>query len=255
MIYILLPIYNEEKSIDKIVASLEEHLSTYQYKIIAVNDGSNDSSLKTLQNLRHKNIFIESYIINMNIGAVFATGIARALFESKNNDDILIIMEADQTSSVNIIPRLIDEIDKNCKDIVIASRYQKGGKYINFPILRRIFSFFANKLMQLYFPIDGIYDYTIFFRAYRLSILKKAVRYFGLFGLIQSTGFVANAELLVKLSIFSDKIKEVPFIYNYAKKKGESKIRVIRTINEYITTIFYLKTIIQKNKNYQLRYI
>jgi len=109
--------------------------------------------------------------------------------------------------------------------------------------VRRIFSYAANFLMQKFFPIKGIFDYTIFFRAYRVGIIRKAVEHFGRFGLIQSLGFVANAELLIKLSFFTGRITEVPFIYDYGLKKGSSKIGVARTINEYFTVISYLKSV------------
>jgi len=100
--------------------------------------------------------------------------------------------------------------------------------------------------MKFYFPIQNVIDYTIFFRAYRIGLVKKATEHFGRFGLIQSKGFVANAELLIKLSIFTKKIKEVPFTYNYGKKIGQSKINVFRTINEYFVLINYLKRIFNK---------
>ena len=70
--------------------------------------------------------------------------------------------------------------------------------------------------------------------------------HFGKFGLLQSKGFVANAELLVKASLFSDKFSEIPYIYNYKKKLGKSKLNILRTINEYFVFIFYMRRIIHK---------
>lgn len=248
MIFLVLPVYNEEKNIRSLILGLRKVMSGQEYRIIIVNDGSNDRSLDILAQLQGSDLIVEGYLVNMNIGAVFSTGIERALSESNNSDDILIIMESDLTSEFSLIKNLISEIEEKSKDIVIASRYQKGGGYRGFPIARRIFSFCANRLLRFYFPIAHVTDYTIFFRAYKIGIIKEAVRYFGSFGLIQSKGFVANAELLIKLSFFSRAISEVPFLYNYRLKGGASKIRIFRTINEYFVAILYLKNIFNKMK-------
>jgi len=246
-IYFLLPVYNEEQNIKILILKLYTLMKNKEYRIIVVNDGSFDNTAKVLNQLKNPRITIEDYYINMNIGAAFSTGINRALLESKHTGDIVIIMESDQTSEVELISELITQINKG-NDIVIASRYKKEGKYINFPLTRRLFSLTANKLMKIYFPIHNVHDYTIFFRAYRISVLKKAVQYFGPFGLIQSKGFVANAELLIKLSFLTPHITEIPFVYDYRKKIGKTKIKILKTINEYFVLIHYLKRLAKKIK-------
>ncbi len=238
MIFIVLPVFNEEENIKGVVGEIHRTLKKMPHKIVAVNDGSKDSSLKILEKLKGKQLAYETYRTNMNVGAVFATGIARVLKDAQP-DDVMIIMEADGTSAVDRIVPLLAGLKQN--DIVIASRYVSGGAYKNFPFTRRIFSHFASLLLRYYFPIADVRDYTIFYRAYRIRIIQKAVASFGLFGLIQSLGFVANAELLIKLSFFTGKISEIPFIYDYGKKQGESKMNVVRTINEYFTVLTYLQ--------------
>jgi dolichol-phosphate mannosyltransferase len=244
MIYIILPIYNESKNIAQVIKTIRASLKHVEIKIVAVNDGSSDNSLRILTGFKGNDLAIESSVINMNVGAVFSSGISRVL-EEASADDVMIIMESDGTSSPDLLNTLVTNI-KNGADIVIASRYQPAGAYRNFPLLRTIFSWTANMLLYRYFPIAGVRDYTIFYRAYRIGIIQKAVIYFGLFGLIQSQGFTANAELLVKLSFLTKKISEIPFVYDYGRKKGKSKIGVFRTMVEYISTITYLKQIENK---------
>jgi dolichol-phosphate mannosyltransferase len=247
MIYVVLPVYNEAENISRVIGEIRATLKNEKYQIVAVNDGSKDGCLDILRKLQKPDLHIESYLTNMNVGAVFSTGISYVLSRAKA-DDLMAIMESDGTSSCSVLYDLINKIQKDQSDIVIASRYQKGGEYRNFPLLRRIFSYVASHLMRYYFPIKNVYDYTIFFRIYRMSVIQKAVTHFGMFGLIQSLGFVANAEFLIKLSFFTDKISEIPFIYDYGKKKGASKIGIIRTINEYFTVVTYLQQIRKKIK-------
>ncbi|MBF0478517.1 MAG: glycosyltransferase [Candidatus Omnitrophica bacterium] len=246
MIYFLFPVYNEEANLSGLIKSIREKMKGQNYQMIAVNDGSTDNSLALLEQCRGKDLKVVGSVINMNIGAVFSTGIAEVL-STAGDQDIMFILESDQTSEIDLIVDMIEKI-KTGQDIVIASRYQAGGKYERFPWMRKIFSLGASSMMKYYFPIKNVNDYTIFFRAYRVGILKKAAQYFGMFGLIQSKGFVANAELLIKLSWFTDKIAEVPFVYDYGRKKGKSKIRILMTINEYFVLVNYLKRLFNKFK-------
>lgn len=245
MIYFLFPVYNEKDNLSKLLAGIRQMMAGKSYRMVAVNDGSTDGSLELLDELRQDDLTIIGSVINMNVGAVFSAGIAQVL-RTAQEDDVVVIMESDQTSELDLVLPMIEKIRKEAQDIIIASRYLPGGKYENFPLSRLVFSHCANRLMRAFFPIGDVRDYTIFFRAYRAGILRQAASYFGLFGLIQSKGFVANAELLVKLSFFTDKITEVPFMYNYGKKKGASKIRILSTVNEYFVLINYLKRIFAK---------
>lgn len=242
MIYIVLPIYNEEKNIAAIIHEIRKIMKYQSYRVVAVNDGSTDTTLKILKKLEGKNLHVLSHTLNMNIGSAFMTGIAFVLGKAKAKD-VMVIMESDSTSSIELLPRMINQVLFGEYDIVIASRYIKGGGYKHFPIIRYFISQIANWVMRIYFPINRIRDYTIFYRAYRVGVLQKAIEIFGVPGLIQSIGFVANAELLVKLSWVTSKIAEVPFLYDYGKKRGSSKIGMMRTMNEYLVVISYLRTL------------
>jgi len=244
-IYIILPIYNEERNLRNLILNARKAMVGRNYKFIAVNDGSDDQSFAILKELQDDDLIIVSSVINMNVGAVFSAGIGKALQEG-HDGDIVVIMESDQTSEVSFIKKLVAPIEEHGRDVTIASRYREGGGYAGFPYFRKLYSYWANYFMHFYFPIKGVRDYTIFFRAYRMNIFKKMVECYGKYGLIQSKGFVANAELLVKVSLITNKIVEVPYIYDYQKKLGKSKINILRTINEYFVLVGYLKRIAKK---------
>tara|TARA_B100000315_G_scaffold177238_1_gene165800 strand:+ start:7969 stop:8739 length:771 start_codon:yes stop_codon:yes gene_type:complete len=247
MIFFILPIFNEEKNLPSLISDIRKSMKDQEYKILAINDGSTDNSLEILYKLQSYDIIIINSLVNMNVGATFSAGIDTVLAESKDNDDIVVVMEGDQTSTINYALNLISELRKREDDIVIASRYKRNGGVVHFPLIRRIYSRCASALMHYYFPINSnISDYTIFFRSYRVGIFKKAIRYFGKFGLIQSKGFGANTELLIKLSMLTNRISEIPFVYDYSRKEGKSKIKVLRTIGEYFIILSYLRSGVKK---------
>ena len=251
-LYFLLPIYNEEANIASVISGLRAGQFGEEIKIVAVNDGSADRTSEILNALSGSDLIVLGTHVNMNVGAVFSSGI-KYIVSKAQDGDLLVILESDQTSAIDLVPVMLDEIRFKGKDIVVASRYVAGGGYRNFPVTRLIFSHLANRLMQYVFPIPNVLDYTIFFRAYRISSLRAALPYFGDSGLIQTHGFVANAELLIKLSLLSPLVAEIPFVYDYGVKRGASKINVLRTINEYFVLVAYLRRLTRKFKDYQHR--
>jgi len=251
-LYFLLPIYNEEANIASVISGLRAGQFGDEIKIVAVNDGSADRTAAVLNALSGSDLIVLGTHVNMNVGAVFSSGI-KYIVSKAQDGDLLVILESDQTSAMDLVPVMLDEIRFKGKDIVVASRYVAGGGYRNFPVTRLIFSHLANRLMQYVFPIPNVLDYTIFFRAYRISSLRAALPYFGDSGLIQTHGFVANAELLIKLSLLSPLVAEIPFVYDYGVKRGASKINVLRTINEYFVLVAYLCRLSRKFKDYQHR--
>ena len=251
-LYFLLPIYNEEANIASVISGLRAGQFGDEIKIVAFNDGSADRTAAILNALSGSDLIVLGTHVNMNVGAVFSSGI-KYIVSKAQDGDLLVILESDQTSAIDLVPVMLDEIRFKGKDIVVASRYVAGGGYRNFPVTRLIFSHLANRLMQYVFPIPNVLDYTIFFRAYRISSLRAALPYFGDSGLIQTHGFVANAELLIKLSLLSPLVAEIPFVYDYGVKRGASKINVLRTINEYFVLVAYLRRLTRKFKDYQHR--
>jgi dolichol-phosphate mannosyltransferase len=249
MVYLITPIYNEEKNIRSLVESIRDVLADYNYRIIAVNDGSQDSSLEILEEINNGDIEIKTHKINMNIGAAFSTGINHVL-KNCYEDDVILIIESDQTSDPQLFSQMVDKIVLDKKDVCIASRYLDGGKYVNFPFMRLVYSKIVNNMLKILFPMKNVTDYTIFFRSYRAKLLMGLVDIFGPYSFIQSKGFAANAEILIKSGQITDRIAEIPFIYNYGSKQGKSKLSVLKTIFEYFHFIFDIKSVVKKMKNH-----
>lgn len=241
MTIIILPAYNEEKNIKDVIIAIKQIFqeNNMPFLIIVVNDGSTDNTKEIVENLiTEYPIKIINFERNMGPGAVFKLGLKTACELSENNEDIIILIESDGTTNPNIMINMIKKIREENKDIVIASRFIKDGKYVNFPIERKLLSICANYLMGFLYPIPDVKDYTIFSRAYKVSFLKQA---FDIYGdkLIEAKWFAANTELLIKISRLKNiKVAEVPLIYSYDKKKSKSALRIKREIKEYLRLIF-----------------
>ena len=234
MIFAVLPIYDEAPNIVATLSAIRAALLGLPLCIVAVDDGSRDESAAILDGLAADDLVVVTHGVNMNIGAVFTSGILQVLGLSHDDNDVLVVMECDQTSDASVLRAMVARIQQQGDDICVASRYASGGAYRGFPPLRRLYSEASNRLMRALFPLPGsIRDYTIFYRAYRVGLLRRAVALSGPGGLLHSRGFAANAELLIKLSRLAGRMHEVPLVYDYGRKRGASKLPPARTILQY----------------------
>ena len=77
LVFILLPIYNEENGIKKLILNILKDLNKLKirFKIICINDGSTDQTLKIVKSIKAQNIKIINHQINLGLGNTIMTGI------------------------------------------------------------------------------------------------------------------------------------------------------------------------------------
>lgn len=232
MIRIIIPAYNEKNNIKKCIEGIAASIGNISYKVYVVNDGSRDGMRFVLDELAKRfPIEIITHDVNLGVSFAFKSGLDRVLSQGKRKD-LVVIMEGDGTSDSKLLKVMADKL-MNGSDLVIASRYQKGGAYRRFPFKRLIISKAANLSLKALFPYSGIYDYTIFYRGYRYEVLKKALEKYKE-KLFISKYFAANVELLVKIMPDVKQVEEIPFIYDYGLKKGRSGLNIKKNLWQYL---------------------
>ena len=238
MVYILLPAYNEERDIEPLLNRIHQSMQSLQYaqyKILVVNDGSTDGTLAVITRYqRSMPVEILDHRVNKGLGQAMLTGLSRAA-ELIQDDDVLISMDADNTHNPQLIGAMIDKI-RSGYDLVIASRYEKGGEEVGLSRYRSFLSRCVSNLLMIFFPIPGAKDYSCGYRAYRGSMLKKAFQIYG-DQWVEERGFTCMAEILIKLSRMNIRVTEVPLVLRYDLKSGQSKMKVLRTILRYFVLI------------------
>ncbi len=234
MIRIIIPCYNEAANLPGLFAALREALAE-PYRITAVNDGSADATAVVLTDLAlEHHVTILTHQQNQGVAAAFRTGFTAVIREAAD-DDVVAVLEGDRTSTPSLLPDMVRRVRAGA-DVVIASRYRLGGGYKNFPLKRLILSRGANSVFRLFFPIAGATDYSIFYRAYRVPPLRACLQAHG-DRFIESTTFLANAEILLKLRPFIRRVDEVPLLYDYGAKRGKSGMKVGTNLRSYLVFI------------------
>ncbi|RLD16626.1 MAG: hypothetical protein DRI36_05425 [Caldiserica bacterium] len=225
----LLPCYNEENSIKDVLEKIKKKFPSS--KIIVVDDGSTDRTFQiskdTINNLNIDGIILR-HRKNMGLGKALSTGINYVIknFEEGN----LVILDADSSHPVELTKKMLQELEKGNIDVVIASRYRTGGKQINLSfvrnILSRIFSFF------FHFLFPNITDFSSGYRAYSVKFLRENFKRIEL-----DKGFASSFELLFLLLKKKAKVKEVPLILDYSKKKSRSKFNFKKVLFSYLRVL------------------
>jgi dolichol-phosphate mannosyltransferase len=139
--------------------------------VLFVDDNSPDGTADLIEKAIKKNperIFIEKRTGKLGLGTAYIHGFKWSM---DRNYDFVFEMDCDFSHDPEDLLRLRKELEKGC-DLVIGSRYCRGGKVKNWPLKRILMSYFASVYVRLILLIS-IKDTTAGFKGYRLEVLKK----------------------------------------------------------------------------------
>ncbi len=237
MITVFLPAYNEELALEPIAQKIHAALGS-GYRILILDDGSSDRTYEKAKELSVKFPFeILRHEVNRGLGQTMIDGLHHAAKTSAPGDTI-VTLDCDDTHDPVYIPKAMQKLSEGY-DVVILSRYQKGGGEEGLSGVRSVLSRGAGLFLKLFFPIKGVWEYSCGYRAMRAETLQKAFRIFGdKFVELPHMGFVVTPEILIKFRLMKCRITEIPFVLHYEKKAGASKNKPLKTIGGYFALLW-----------------
>jgi len=226
-ISITLPVFNEEKVIEKNVEELRNFLIKnlgHDFEIIIANNGSTDGTLEKIKKICKR--YGDVNYINID-----ERGRGRALRKawSENSSDIVSYMDIDLSTSLDAFPRLIKEIEEGY-DIAIGSRFVKGSDTKR-SFMRGFLSRGYNLLLKLFFNIS-FSDAQCGFKAIRKGSLEEILDD------VKDQEWFFDTELLIKAERKGFRIKEIPVHWVESR---DSKVNILETIFDYIKSIIRLR--------------
>ncbi len=235
-IWILLPAFNEEKSVALMLPKIKEEFARrgQDYRIVVIDDGSTDRTLEVLGELaRSYPLDVLVHRLNRGLGETERDGF-EYLAEQAQDDDVVVRLDCDDTHEPRYIFNLVEKLAEGF-DVVSASRFQPGGGQLGVNTYRTMVSYAANIFMRMVFRIPGVRDFSCGFRAYRAKVIKDAITIFGN-GFIQlkGLGFTSTLETIVKLNLLGCRFAEQAFVLRYDQKASPSKMV------SSVTTLGYL---------------
>lgn len=128
-ITIIIPVYNEEESLQYLYTRLKKvinYLQKYSFEILFINDGSRDNTLKRIKELRDKDSIINYVDFSRNFGKEIA--MIAGLDYSKG--DAIIFMDADLQDPPELIPELVKYWEQGYDDVYARRKSRQGETFL-----------------------------------------------------------------------------------------------------------------------------
>ncbi len=207
---VIIPTFNEEENIEKMVLAVDSVCRAHNIseEILVVDDSSADNTITIVKRLMDGNPFLHLLIRTQN------PGLSPSIYDGikEAGSDLVQCLDCDFSHPPEKIPVFYNLLKNNGYDMVIGSRYIKGGEVINWPLLRRVLSSGAALLSRLLIP--HIKDSGSGFFAINRAILK-ATR-------LSPRGFRMGFEILGKAHW--TRVQEIPIIFK-DREFGQSKLK------------------------------
>lgn len=211
LISIIVPVFNEENTILKILNELSDIRNWgYSFEIIVINDGSDDNTGNILS---ENNFLIDKYINNeMNFGKGYSVKKGLEIAEGK----YVIFQDADMEYDPNDFIKFFKLLNKFEPDLIIGSRFV----YAEYTRSHYFLNKMGNKIITFLFNIIHNTTFTDIYSCY-VCFKKELLDDKSL----KTVGFEQHAEILSKIVKNGKKFYEVPINYNGRSYEEGKKIK------------------------------
>jgi dolichol-phosphate mannosyltransferase len=203
----IVPTYNERERLAELTSALFDAVTGagLTLELVIVDDNSPDGTGALADELaRTRRIRVIHRAGKLGLGTAVVDGFAVA------TADVVGVMDADFSHPPALVPKMYAALGASGADMLVASRYVRGGSTPNWPLRRRFLSRLACLLAQ---PLSPIRDATSGFFLLRRSVARGVT--------IQAGGFKIALELLVRARPAS--LVEMPYRFDN-RELGESKM-------------------------------
>lgn len=221
---IIIPIYNEENHIEKVVDLLFKLKLLIEKEIILVDDGSKDKTRVKLKKLKKKYPMLRQILLKKNYGKGYA--IRKGL--GKFTGDLVLIQDADLEYKIEEIPKIIKPLISGKEKVVYGSRFL--GKISGMRWQNRL----ANKILTTtvnFFYWSKITDEATAYKAFDRGVIKSIN--------LKCKRFEFCPEVTAKVLKKKIKIKEIPISYTARDVKAGKKIKLKDAFEAFWTLIKY----------------
>ena len=208
---IIVPTYNEEKTIIKILEKIKNNSSDFfKYEVIVIDDASTDQSSKLLEDNKH--LYDKLLINETNKGKGFS--VKRGISSASGTH--VIFQDADleyNPSDFKKFEKIFIDFDA---DGIIGSRFMYSNFTRSHNILNKIANTFLTLLFNLLYNTTFTDVYSCYF-AFKKNLLNVQE--------LRTKGFEQHAEILCKVIKRGNKFYEVPISYNGRNASEGKKIK------------------------------
>lgn len=235
-VVVIIPTYNEAENIGGAIDQLQQAFApvgNYQLRILVFDSNSPDGTAQIVaeKQTQYPNITLLSENEKSGLGSAYVKAMQHA--SDQMNADIVFEFDADGSHRPDYFPLLLRCFD-NGADVVVGSRFVKGGSIpTEWAFKRKFLSVAGNWLSRLVLH-PSIKDYTSGFRGTRVTALKKIN-----LDKLLSKNYAYKIHLMWELRCSGAKIVEYPINF-IDREKGYSKFPK-NNATESLSLIFKLR--------------
>jgi dolichol-phosphate mannosyltransferase len=210
---VIIPTYNEKENITRLIPEvLKQH---QDIEILVVDDNSPDGTGDLVEQVSRENprVHLLRRAGKMGLGTAYLAGFRYSL--ERADIDCVFEMDADFSHRPEYLPDFLKAIQS--ADVVLGSRYVKGGGVQNWGLIRQLISRGGSAFARLMLGLP-VNDCTGGFRCYRREVLAAID-----LSSISSEGFGFQVEMLNSCNRKGFKIVEVPIVFP-DREQGTSKM-------------------------------
>ncbi|MBV9257436.1 MAG: polyprenol monophosphomannose synthase [Ktedonobacteraceae bacterium] len=209
---IIIPTYNEVENLQSLLADIFSYAP--EIHILIVDDNSPDGTGKLADEMSAQNprISVMHRTGKLGLGTAYIAGFKYAI---ANGYDAAFEMDADFSHDPKYLPDFLKAIKS--ADLVIGSRYIKGGSTPNWSLLRRFISGGGNIYTRLVLGIS-VHDCTAGYRCYRREVLENLD-----LDTVQALGYAFQVEMAYRVFKKGYRIVETPIVF-MDRRLGQSKM-------------------------------
>ena len=235
-VLVVMPTFNEAGNINHAIEELFKY--NQNVDLLIVDDDSPDGTGKLADQLTSTNsrITVLHRKEKQGLGAAYIAGFKRA-FDS--GYDYVVEMDADGSHRAEDLPNLLAVCESN--DLVIGSRYVKGGRTENWPLHRQWLSKGGNLFAKMMLG-TRLNDITAGFRVFSVPFLKTMD-----LESINARGYSFQIEMAYRTIQQGGRVTEVPIVF-IEREVGESKMSSAIVIEALVLmTKFGMNRLFRKN--------
>ncbi len=224
-VVVCIPTYNERENLPLIVRRLFAANPTVHALII--DDGSPDGtgSLADSMAAEDSRIMVLHRQQKAGLGAAYRAGFAQAIAEGAT---AIVELDADGSHQPEQLPQLLAKLPE--ADLVLGSRWVRGGAVRNWPLHRKLLSLGGNTYARMMLRVP-VRDITGGYRVFRVSTLQ-AIGY----QKVSTTGYVFQVDMAYRVLKAGLKVVEVPIEF-VERELGASKMsqRIVMEAMQQVT--------------------
>jgi dolichol-phosphate mannosyltransferase len=211
---VCLPTYNERENVEAMVRALGRH----DVRVLVIDDNSPDGTGAIADRLAAELAYVDVLHRDRKegLGPAYLAGFRRALADGA---DLILEMDCDFSHDPADVPRLVAAAER--AEVVLGSRYVKGGGTVNWGLLRRIISRGGSLYAQVLLGLR-VRDLTGGFKCYRRQVIEALP-----LDEIHSKGYAFQIETTYRAVRKGFRVREVPITFVDRVEGGSKMSRAI----------------------------